>query len=82
MRDGAIWGRVEWTERAAAAIRAREYRFLSPSFGFDKPRSRSRGARVVVCYSLSATSSQTSRAPSTKPLMNSTVIASTASSSM
>jgi phage I-like protein len=31
LRDGAIWGRVEWTERAEAMIRAREYRFLSPA---------------------------------------------------
>lgn len=31
-RDGAIWGRVEWTERAANMLRSREYRFLSPVF--------------------------------------------------
>lgn len=31
-RDGALWGRVEWTERAAAQIARREYRFLSPVF--------------------------------------------------
>ena len=31
-RAGAVWGRVEWTERAAAMIAAREYRFLSPAF--------------------------------------------------
>ncbi len=29
-RDGAIWGRVEWTPRAADAIRDREWRYLSP----------------------------------------------------
>jgi phage I-like protein len=34
-RDGAIWGRVDWTPRAAAAIRAREYRYISPVFQFD-----------------------------------------------
>ncbi|WP_211221614.1 phage protease [Desulfocurvibacter africanus] len=32
LRDGALWGRVEWTERAAAQIARREYRFLSPVF--------------------------------------------------
>ena len=30
VRDDGIWGRVEWTEAAAAAIRAGEYRYLSP----------------------------------------------------
>lgn len=34
-RDG-IWGRVEWTAAAAQAIRAGEYRYLSPVFAFDK----------------------------------------------
>ncbi|MGH7814659.1 MAG: phage protease [Candidatus Binataceae bacterium] len=34
-RAGAIWGRVEWTARAAAAIAAREYRYVSPVFQFD-----------------------------------------------
>src|SRR5690554_2848408 len=33
-RDGALWGRVEWTERAANQIRAREYRYLSPVFDY------------------------------------------------
>jgi phage I-like protein len=31
-RAGALWGQVEWTDRAAQMIAAREYRFLSPSF--------------------------------------------------
>ena len=31
-RAGAIWARVSWTERAAAMIRAREYRYVSPVF--------------------------------------------------
>lgn len=34
IRDGALWGRVAWTERAAEQIRRREYRFLSPVFLF------------------------------------------------
>lgn len=29
---GAVWGRVRWTEKAAAHIKAREYRYLSPVF--------------------------------------------------
>ncbi|MCX8016391.1 MAG: phage protease [Rhodocyclaceae bacterium] len=35
-RDGALWGRVEWTPRAADLIRQKEYRFLSPVFRHDK----------------------------------------------
>ncbi len=35
VRDGALWGRVEWTARAADSIVAREYRYVSPVFQFD-----------------------------------------------
>jgi phage I-like protein len=35
IRDGAVWGRVEWTARAADSITAREYRYVSPVFQFD-----------------------------------------------
>jgi phage I-like protein len=35
IRNGAIWGRVEWTERAAAAICAHEYRYISPVFQYS-----------------------------------------------
>jgi phage I-like protein len=35
-RDGALWGRVEWTPRAAGLIVNREYRYLSPVFRHDK----------------------------------------------
>ncbi len=31
-RNGALWGRVEWTERGSALLRDRAYRFLSPAF--------------------------------------------------
>lgn len=34
-RDGAIWARVEWNAKGASAIREREYRYVSPVFGFD-----------------------------------------------
>ncbi|MCO4053410.1 MAG: hypothetical protein HEQ16_05045 [Bosea sp.] len=30
VRDGAIWGRVDWSARAANSIAAREWRFISP----------------------------------------------------
>lgn len=32
VRDGAIWGRVNWTTKAANAIADKEYRFHSPVF--------------------------------------------------
>ena len=32
VRAGAIWGRVDWTDRARAAIAAREFRYVSPVF--------------------------------------------------
>ncbi|MCY4395892.1 MAG: hypothetical protein OXC10_12230 [Rhodospirillaceae bacterium] len=35
-RDGAVWGEVDWTERAAAMLRGREYRFISPLFDYRK----------------------------------------------
>jgi phage I-like protein len=31
-RDDGVWGRVEWTGKAADAIKAGEYRYLSPVF--------------------------------------------------
>ena len=31
-RDGALWGRVEWTPHGAKAITSREYRYISPVF--------------------------------------------------
>lgn len=32
VRDGAVWGRVEWTEKADAQLQRKEYRYLSPVF--------------------------------------------------
>lgn len=32
VRQGAVWGRVEWTPRGAAYLRAKEYRYVSPAF--------------------------------------------------
>ncbi|MBN2740044.1 MAG: hypothetical protein JXR35_03985 [Rhodobacteraceae bacterium] len=36
VREGAIWGRVEWNAEGAAAITSRAYRYLSPVFTFSK----------------------------------------------
>lgn len=32
VRDDGIWGKVEWTAKAAAYLNAKEYRYLSPTF--------------------------------------------------
>lgn len=34
-RDGALWGRVDWTPHGAAAISSREYRYISPVFQYS-----------------------------------------------
>src|SRR5581483_12156907 len=34
-RDGALWGRVEWTPHGAAALATKEYRYVSPVFEHD-----------------------------------------------
>lgn len=36
VRNGALWGRVEWTEDGARAVASRSYRYLSPVFTFTK----------------------------------------------
>lgn len=40
VRGGAIWGHAEWTEKAAAQIAQREYRYLSPVFLYEKQSRR------------------------------------------
>ena len=40
VRAGAVWGRVEWTERGRDAVAGKSYRFVSPEFthSADPPR--------------------------------------------
>ena len=40
IRAGALWGRVEWTERGRASVASREYRYLSPVFQYEKQSRR------------------------------------------
>ncbi len=40
VRNGALWGHVDWTPRGAAQVEAREYRFLSPVFDYDMDNRR------------------------------------------
>lgn len=47
VREGAIWGRFEWTANAAAAIEAKEVKYLSPVFDYD-PKTMRIGKIVSV----------------------------------
>lgn len=38
LRDGALWGHVDWTPRAGVQVAAKEYRFVSPVFDYDESR--------------------------------------------
>lgn len=42
VRNGAIWGRVEWTPAGAVAIENREYRYVSPVFSYEPGSGRIR----------------------------------------
>ena len=35
VRQGSIWGRVEWTARGRQSVESKEYRYLSPVFLYD-----------------------------------------------
>ncbi len=35
-RNGAIWGKVDWTDDGRTAVASRAYRYLSPVFRFDR----------------------------------------------
>lgn len=36
LRDGAVWGRVAWTDQGHADVESRAYRYISPSFDFTR----------------------------------------------
>jgi len=40
VREGAVWGRVEWTEKAIGQLQRKEYRFLSPVFIYTREGNR------------------------------------------
>ena len=35
VRQGAVWGKIDWTPGARNQVASREYRFISPTFVFD-----------------------------------------------
>ena len=70
--SGHIQGRVDWTENAAARIRAREYRYLSPTFLFDEKTKRVRaltGAGLTNNPALDLPALATTQ-PETDPIMD------------
>jgi len=36
VRNGAVWGKVDWTTRGRVSLESKEYRYISPAFMFDK----------------------------------------------
>lgn len=40
VREDGVWGRVEWTPRAAETLANREYRYLSPVFRYEAKTGR------------------------------------------
>jgi phage I-like protein len=55
--DGAktLWAQIEWTERAADHIRAREYRYVSPTILFNTRDRKSGGMTGASLHSLALT---------------------------
>jgi phage I-like protein len=47
-REDGIWARIEWTETAAAALRAKEYRYLSPVFDYMGATGEVRVLKMVA----------------------------------
>lgn len=40
LRDGALWGRIDWTDKARNQVESKEYRYLSPVFLYTADDSR------------------------------------------
>jgi phage I-like protein len=40
IRDGQIWGRVDWTEAGRNAVESKAYRYISPVFVFERASKR------------------------------------------
>lgn len=47
-REDGIWARIEWTETAAAALKAKEYRYLSPVFEYASATGEVRVLKMVA----------------------------------
>lgn len=48
IRDGSVWGRVEWNARGEEAVRRKDYRYVSPTFLATRDDSTVAGIRSVA----------------------------------
>jgi phage I-like protein len=48
VRDGALWGEVEWTSHGAAAVVTHEYRYISPVFEYSQDGEVQRLLRAAL----------------------------------
>src|SRR5580698_2847236 len=48
VRDGALWGEVEWTRHGASAVVTREYRYISPVFEYSEDGEVQRLLRAAL----------------------------------
>ncbi|NRB43048.1 MAG: hypothetical protein HRU20_32040 [Pseudomonadales bacterium] len=48
VRDGAIWGRVDWNETGRSALERKEYRYYSPAFLYDANSDRITGIHHIA----------------------------------
>ncbi len=71
VRDGAIWGNVEWTVHGRAAVVTREYRYISPVFEYSEDGEVQRLLRAALTNNpnlyLTAISARAARGESVFP---------------
>jgi phage I-like protein len=48
VRDGALWGNIEWTSHGRAAVVTREYRYISPVFEYSEDGEVQRLLRAAL----------------------------------
>src|ERR1700693_6392182 len=48
VREGALWGKVEWTTHGSAAVAAHEYRYISPVFEYSHDGEVQRVLRAAL----------------------------------
>jgi phage I-like protein len=71
VRDGALWGRVEWTSHGRSAVVTREYRYISPVFEYSQDGEVQRLLRAALTNNpnlyLTAISARAARGESVFP---------------
>lgn len=49
-RPDGVYGRIDWTAPARAHLKSKEYRYISPVFGHEKPRGQGQPMRVTRLF--------------------------------